>query len=162
MTLTRRIGITLLATAMAAIIAVIHHHFLPGAAERIDLHGTWRIVSREHYGQPLPIAPGDRVDIDGVAMTFTFRTTASPDSEAPFRLNARTLPKQLDLRYPMREGSVAANGWDGLTRTVYERDLSTLTLVWYTNDVANPDPNHRPLEVEGEHPAYAMRLTLAR
>jgi uncharacterized protein (TIGR03067 family) len=162
MTLPRRIGITVLATATAAIIAVLHHHFLPAAAERIDLHGTWRIVSREHFGQPLPIAPGDVVVIDGVAMTLSFRTRASNDKEAPFRLNARTVPRQFDFRYPMREGSVAANGWDGLTRAVYEHDGSTLRLVWYTNGVANADPNRRPPKLEGEHPEYAMRLTLAR
>jgi uncharacterized protein (TIGR03067 family) len=162
MTLSRRIGITVLATAMAAIIAVIHHHFLPAAAERIDLHGTWRIVSREHFGQPLPIAPGDQVVIDGVAMTYSFRTAPPPDWEAPFRLNVRTVPKQFDFRYPIGKGSVPANGWDGLTRAVYERVGSTLRLVWYTNDVANPDSNRRPLKLEGEHPAYAMRLTLAR
>ena len=47
MSLSRRIGITLLATATAAAVAVLHHHFLPDAAERIDLLGTLRIVSRE-------------------------------------------------------------------------------------------------------------------
>ena len=63
----------------------------------------------------MPAPPGDRVVIDGIAMTFTFHTAIDPDSEAHFRLNARAVPRQIDMRFRLREGSVAANGWDGLT-----------------------------------------------
>jgi uncharacterized protein (TIGR03067 family) len=163
MTLTRRIGITVLATGMAAIIAVVHHHYLPEAAERIDLHGTWRVVSREHGGRAELVSPEDRVVIDGVAMTFTFETAGKPEqSEAPFRLSARPAPRHMDIRFPMRPGSVAANGWDGVTRTVYERDGSTFRLLWYTNDMSNADPNRRPSSMKGETGAYTARLLLAR
>jgi hypothetical protein len=62
----------------------------------------------------------------------------------------------------MREGSVPANGWDGRTRAVYERTGSTLSLAWYTNDVANSDPNRRPLEFPRVPGAYTARLALAR
>lgn len=109
MTLPRKIGLTVLATALAAILAVLHHHFLPEAAERIDLHGTWRIVSRELSGRQEPIAPGENVTIDGVAMTFSFQDAGKPDADAPFRLNARTVPKQMHIRFRMREGAAPAN-----------------------------------------------------
>ncbi len=163
MTLTRRIGITLLAATIAAIIAVVHHHYLPEAAERIDLHGVWRIVSRDNGGRAEPVSPEDRVVIDGVAMTFTFELAGNPErSEAHFRLSGRPAPRHMDIRFPLAPGSVAANRWDGLTRTVYERDGSTLRLFWYGNDVSNADPNRRPTSMEGETGAYTARLTLAR
>ncbi len=162
MTLPRRIGLTLLATTLAAFLAVLHHHFLPGAAERIDLHGTWRIVSRESNDKQVPVAPGNTVMIDGVAMTFSFENAGEPASDGPFRLDARAIPKQMDIRFRMQEGSVPANGWDGLTRAVYERAGSTLSLAWYTNDVSNPDPNRRPLEFPRVPGAYTARLALAR
>ncbi len=162
MTLTRRIGLTLLGTASATALAVLHQHFLPGAAERIDLHGTWHIVSREVDGKPLPIAPGDTVAIDGVAMTLTFQQAGEPDSTARFRLDARAFPMRMNIRFPMREGSVPANGWDGLTRAVYERAGSTLSLAWYTNDTANPDPNRHPAQLPRVPGAYTVRLAVAR
>ena len=84
MTLTRPVGLTLLATLLAATLAALHHHFLPGAAERIDLHGTWRIVSRELDGKQEPVAPGDTVAIDGVAMTFAFQHVGEADSRSAF------------------------------------------------------------------------------
>jgi hypothetical protein len=163
MTLTRRVGITLLATAIAAVIALVHHHYVPEAAERIDLHGVWRIVSRDYGGRPEPVSPQDRVVIDGVAMTFTFEIAGDRErSEAQFRLKGRPTPKQMDIRFPLAPGSAAANGWDGLTRTVYEREGLTLQLFWYSNDVSNADPNRRPTSMVGETGAYTARLTLAR
>jgi uncharacterized protein (TIGR03067 family) len=163
MTLPKRIGITVLATGMAAIIAVAHHHYLPETAERIDLHGTWRVASRDYGGRPEPVSSEDRVVIDGVAMTFTFETTDNPKrAEARFRLSARPAPRHMNIHFPLEKGSVAANGWDGVTRLVYERDGSTLRLLWYTNDVSNADPNRRPTSMEGESGAYTARLTLAR
>ena len=163
MTLPRRVGITALATGIAVIIALLHHHYLPEAAERIDLHGVWRIVSRENSGRAEPVSAQDRVVIDGVAMTFTFEMAGKPErSEAHFRLRGRPAPKHMDIRFPMAAGSVAANGWDGLTRTVYEREGSTMRLFWYSNDVSNANPNRRPTSMEGEIGAYTVRVTLAR
>ena len=101
--------------------------------------------------------------IDGVAMTFTFELAGNPErSEAHFRLRGRPAPKHMDIRFPMSPGSVAANGWDGLTRAVYERDRSTLRLFWYSNDVSNADPNRRPTSMEGETGAYTSRVLLER
>jgi uncharacterized protein (TIGR03067 family) len=160
MTLTRRISLTSSATALAVLLAVLHHRARPEAAERIDLHGTWRIISHQINDHELPAAA--TVAIDGVAMTFSFQNPGEPDATAPFRLNSRAVPKEMDIRFPMREGSVPANGWDGLTRAVYDREQSSLTLVWHGNDIANPDPNRRPTQVARLPKAYTMRLILAR
>ncbi len=162
MTLTHRIGLTLAAIALAAILAVLHHHFLPEAAERIDLHGTWRVVSRELNGKSAPVAPGSTVAIDGVAMTFSFQHDGELNSEAPFRLRAGVVPKQMNIRFPMSEGAVGANGWDGVTRAVYERTGAALGLAWLTNDVGNPDPNRHPISFPRAAAAYTARLELAR
>ena len=162
MSLNRRIGLTVMATALAVIAAGLHHRYRPEAAERIDLHGTWRIVSRESGGRQEPVAPGGTVAIDCVAMTFSFVNTGGPNSEAPFRLNARAKPRQIDIRFPLAAGAAPANGWDGLTRAVYEREGSILRLAWYSNDVANPNPNGRPAEFPAATKVYTMRLELAR
>jgi uncharacterized protein (TIGR03067 family) len=162
MTLTRRIGLTVLATAMAAILAVLHHHFRPEAAERIDLHGTWRIMSRVSKGQLVPAAPDETVVIDGVAMTFMFKKADEPGEEGRFRLSTRAVPKKMDIRFRLKEGSVPANGWDGLTRAVFERDGPTLRLAWYSNDLANPDPNQRPVQFPAVLKPYSVGLELAR
>jgi hypothetical protein len=76
--------------------------------------------------------------------------------------NAGTVPKQMDLRFQREEGSVPANGWDGVTRAVYEFDGRSLKLYWYTNDVANPDPNGRPGDIPQGGNAYTVRLELVR
>jgi uncharacterized protein (TIGR03067 family) len=162
MSLTRRIGLALLSAAVAATLAVLHHHFVPEAAERIDLHGTWRIVSHELNGKQDPVAPERTVAIDGVAMTLSFTNAGEMDSEAPFRLDARALPRRMDIRFRMQQGSVPANAWDGLTRAVYERIGSTLKLAWYTNDITNPNPNGRPTQFPMAPAAYTARLELAR
>ena len=62
----------------------------------------------------------------------------------------------------MEKFSVPANGWDGLTRAVYQRAGSTLSLAWYTNDTANPDPNRHPSQLPVAPSAYTVRLELAR
>jgi uncharacterized protein (TIGR03067 family) len=162
MTLTRPIGLALAASAVATALALLHHRFLPEAAERIDLHGTWRIVSRESGGQPVPVAPGEMVVIDGIAMTWSFTKAQPSDSQAPFRLSARTTPPRMDIRFQFQKGSVPANGWDGVTRAVYERDSSTLQLGWYSNDVTNPDPNRRPAQFPEVPTPYTIKLVLKR
>jgi uncharacterized protein (TIGR03067 family) len=162
MSLTRRIGLTGLATALAVIAAGLHHRYRPEAAERIDLHGTWRIVSRGSGGRHEPVSPGETVAIDCVAMTFTFVNTRGPNSEAPFRLNARAKPRHINIRFPLAAGAVPANGRDGVTRAVYQREGSILRLAWYSNDVDNPNPNGRPAQFPAATVAYAFRLELAR
>ena len=46
-----RVGLALAASALAMALAFLHHRFVPEAVERIDLHGTWRVIARENNGQ---------------------------------------------------------------------------------------------------------------
>ena len=78
MTLTRRIALTSAATALAVLLAVLHHRAWPAATDRIDLHGTWRILSHKVKNVEVPAAAGDSVAIDGVTMTFAFQNTREP------------------------------------------------------------------------------------
>ena len=102
------------------------------------------------------------VVIDGIAMTWSFTKPEPSDSQAPFRLSARSAPPKMDIRFQFQEGSVPANGWDGVTRAVYERNGSTLRLEWYSNDVTNPDPNRRPSQFSVMPTPYTIRLVLQR
>jgi len=52
-------GLTCFATALAAMLAGLHQHVLPGAAERFNLNGTWRVISREFDAKPVHVAPGE-------------------------------------------------------------------------------------------------------
>jgi hypothetical protein len=81
---------------------------------------------------------------------------------ATFRLDAGAVPKQMDLRYRLESGSAPANGWDGVTRAVYEFDGRSLKLYWYTNEVANPDPNGRPGDIPRVGNGYTARLEMVR
>jgi hypothetical protein len=72
------------------------------------------------------------------------------------------VPRKIDIRFELEAGSVPANGWDGLTRAIYEREGSTMTLEWFTNAPSNPHPNRRPTQFAQVTNDYTLRLVLAR
>jgi len=165
MTRTRVVGLTASAATLAALAGVGLHLARPDLAERIDLHGTWRVVSREVEGREVPARPGETVVIDGLAMTFSIaadEADAGGSPAGPFRLDAAASPKGMDIRFPLPNGSAPANRWDGLTRAVYERDRDVLRLAWHTNSATNPDPNGRPQGVIRGAGPHTMRLILGR
>jgi hypothetical protein len=93
-------------------------------------------------------------------MTFSSKNADMAELAARVRRGTRAVPKKMDMRFHMREGSVPANGWDGLTRAIFERDGPTLRLAWYKNHVSNPDPKQRPLQFPTVLKLYFMGLEL--
>jgi uncharacterized protein (TIGR03067 family) len=108
----------------------------PEVRDRVALHGTWTIVSVQSSGTSTAVRRGGQVTFDGMTSAFLF-----VGSSGRFTLDPGAALKGIDMKVDLPEGSVPANGWDGILHGLYELDGSTLRFCWM------PGRNERPATI---------------
>jgi uncharacterized protein (TIGR03067 family) len=149
--------------ALTAMLAVLHHRLAPDVAERIALHGTWWVASRETGGRDVLAHAGESIIIDGLSMMIFVQSEPerAPTRVAAFRLDAID-PKQIEILQIPQDPSKSASRYNGRIRATYERDGTMLKIFWTAGDAVSRVPIQKPMRLPRSAGGYTAKLVLVR